>query len=103
MVQMVYWLDTAILPFGDQEGRRPVVVVAIAPDSPSGTVGVVSRSTTDGFGPDHPADERLGLTSPGRFSRRHPVQRQLWTSATVTPAGRLDDATFAAVLARFGW
>lgn len=98
---MVYWLDTALLPPGDQEAQRPVVVVA-APATEHGTVGVVARSGTDGFGPEHAADERLGLSSPGRFSRRHPVQGQLWTPSHVTLAGRLDDATFAAVTARFG-
>ncbi|MGH9278123.1 MAG: hypothetical protein ACRD12_08455 [Acidimicrobiales bacterium] len=100
VVQMVYWVDTTILPPGDRETQRPVVVIA-TPGRVSGTVAVVARSGTDPFGPEHPPDERLGLGSPGRFSRRHPVLGHLWSAGTVRLAGRLDDATFAAVVARF--
>jgi hypothetical protein len=100
-VQTVYWLDTTVIPSGDPEEQRAVVVVA-APDSLGGTVIVVSRSASDEFGVEHGADRRLGLSTPGRFSRRHPVPCQVWTSTNVTRIGRLDDATFAAVLSRFG-
>ena len=98
--QTVYWVDTTVLPAGDPDAQRPVVVVAVPPTS-SGTVTVVARSATDGFGVPHPADRRLGLSAPGHFSRRHPVQGQLWTAGNVTEVGSLDDATFAAVLSRF--
>lgn len=96
----VYWADTTILPPGDPEHRRPVVVVA-APQTVDGTVTVVSRSGTDDFGIEHFADPLLGLSSPGRFSRLHPVPGQLWTSRNVTPIGPLDGAVLAAVVARF--
>ena len=99
-VQTVYWVDGTILPAGEPEPQRAVVVVA-SPPTPTGTVTVVSRSATDRFGVEHGADAGLGLSSKGRFSRRHPVQAQLWTPATTTPVGVLDDATFAAVVARF--
>lgn len=99
-VQWLYWLDTTILPTGDAEDHRAVVVLAVPP-TPAGTVTVVSRSGTDRFGVVHPADEGLGFSADGWFSRRHPVQRSLWTSAATSPIGRLDDATFAAVRARF--
>ena len=101
-VQTVYWVDTSILPAGDAERQRAVVVVA-APPSASGTVTVVARSGTDRFGVEHGADVALGLSAPGRFSRRLPVQGQLWAPGLVEPSGRLDDATFAAVVDRFGW
>jgi hypothetical protein len=101
VVQTVYWLDTTTLPSGDPEERRAVVVLAV-PNSPSGTVIVVSRSASDRFGVEHGVDPRLGLSTPGRFSRRHPVPRQMWTSAHVSLIGPLDDATFAAVVSRFG-
>ncbi len=100
-VQTVYWLDTTILPSGDPEDRRAAVVLTV-PDSASGTVIVVSRSGTDAFGVEHGADRRLGLSTPGRFSRRHPVPRPVWTSAHVSPVGALDGETFAAVVDRFG-
>lgn len=97
---MVYWVETTILPPGDPERRRPVVVLT-APATVNGTISVVARSTTDGFGVDHAADPRLGLSTPGRFSRRHPVQGRLWTSLNVRPVGHLDAADFSAVVARF--
>jgi hypothetical protein len=96
----MYWVDTTILPPGDPELRRPVVVLAV-PDTVDGTVAVVARSGTDDFGAEHPADARMGLSGPGRFSRRHPVQGRLWTSRDVTPIGPLDPDVFAAVVARF--
>jgi len=98
---MVYWLDTTVLPPGDPVARRPVVVVA-APESVGGTVAVVSRSGTEGFGVGHPADARLGFSGAGHFSRRHPVSGRLWTSLNVTPIGPLDAAVFAEVVGRFG-
>ena len=99
--QTVYWVDTGVLPAPDPEAHRAVVVLA-TPATTAGTVAVASRSSADGFGVDHPADARLGLSSPGTFSRRLPVQAQLWTPATTAALGRLDDATFAAVVDRFG-
>jgi hypothetical protein len=97
---MVYWVETTILPPADAEWRRPVVVLA-PPETVNGTVTVVARSGTDDFGVEHPADPDLGLSRPGRFSRRHPVQGRLWTRRDVAPIGPLDDAVFAAVVARF--
>ena len=96
----VYWLETTVLPGADPAGRRPVVVVAV-PDDVTGTVTVVVRSGTDDFGVEHPAGGRLGFPTPGRFSRRHPVQCQLWTSANAVALGPLDADAFASVLARF--
>jgi len=102
LVQTVYWVDTSILPAGDAERQRAVVVMA-APPSVAGTVTVVARSGTDRFGVPHGADAALGLSAAGRFSRRLPVQGELWTPAVASPCGRLDDSTFAAVVDRFGW
>ena len=98
---MVYWADVTILPAGDPEDRRAVVVLA-APTTPGGTVTVVARSTVDDFGVDHPAGDGLPFTAPGRFSRRYGVLGFLWTAPYVTPIGLLDDDVFAAVVARFG-
>jgi hypothetical protein len=99
-VQSVHWLDTTILPPGDPEAWRPAVVVGV-PEAEHGTVTVVVRSGAEDFGVDHPADDRLGLSTPGRFSRRVPVPAVLWTTESAVAAGRLDDATFAAVCHRF--
>ncbi len=96
----VYWVETGIFPAPDPEPHRAVVVLA-APATTGGTVTVVTRSSSDDFGVDHRPDSRLGLSSPGRFSRRLPVQAELWTPVTATALGPLDDATFAAVLDRF--
>lgn len=96
----VYWVETGILPTVDPEPHRAVVVLA-APAGTGGTVAVVTRSSSDGFGVEHGPDPRLGLSSAGRFSRRLPVQAQLWTADTATAVGPLDEATFAAVLDRF--
>ncbi len=80
-VQSVHWLDAGVLPPGDPNASRLAVVLHV-PASPSGTVSVVVRSD-------------------GVFSRLVPVQGVLWPAAVVAPAGRLDDAAFAAVRARF--
>ena len=96
----VYWVHTGILPAPDPEPHRAVVVLD-APATTGGTVTVAARSSSDGFGVEHRPDPLLGLSSPGRFSRRLPVQAQLWTPATATPLGPLDAATFAAVTDRF--
>ena len=101
-MQAVYWVDGTILPANETAGPHRAVVVVGTPPTTTGTVTVVSRSGTERFGVAHPADPSLGLSGPGRFSRRHPVQAQLWTPATTLRAGVLDDATFAAVVARFG-
>jgi len=97
---MVYWVDTTILPPGDPEDLRPVVVVD-TPGGRDGTVTVVARSGTDDFGVEHPADPRLGLSGAGRFSRCHAVPGRLWTSRDVTPIGPLDHDVLAAVVERF--
>ncbi|HVM02571.1 MAG TPA: hypothetical protein VM263_07855 [Acidimicrobiales bacterium] len=99
--QTVYWVRTDVLPAADPETYRVAVVLA-CPATPAGTVPVVTRSASDPFGVAHGPDRRLGLTSEGRFSRRLPVPALLWSPATAAPLGRLDDATFAAVTARFG-
>jgi hypothetical protein len=96
----VYWVETTILAPGDPEPRRPVVVLD-APTTPMGTVTVVARSGTDGFGVEHPADAASGLSGAGRFSRRHGVPRLAWTSGNVTPVGPLDGGVFDRVVARF--
>jgi len=96
----VYWVETTILAPGDPEPRRPVVVLD-APVTLAGTVTVVARSGSDGFGVEHPADGGLGLSARGHFSRRHAVPRLAWTSGNVTPIGSLDDTVFAGVVARF--
>ncbi len=46
---MVYWVDTTILPSGDPEEQRRVVVLDV-PATVDGTVVVVSRSGVDDFG-----------------------------------------------------
>lgn len=97
VVQAVYWLETSLLAPGDPEPWRAVVVLAV-PTGPNGTVSVVVRSGADAFGVAHPAEPHMGLSAPGRFSRRLPVQARPWTAA---PLGRLDNATFAAIQARF--
>jgi len=99
--RMVYWADVSILPPGDPEDRRAVVVLA-APETPSGTVTVVARSTEDAFGVEHAAADGLGFPRPGRFSRRYGVLGLLWTPPHVRPIGWLDEPVFAAVVERFG-
>jgi hypothetical protein len=99
-MQMVYWVDTTILPPGDPEPDRPAVVVLV-PTSTVGTVHVVTRSSTDPFGVPHARAPDLGLNKPGRFSRLQSVQCQLWTPGNVRSTGKLDAATFAAVRKRF--
>ncbi|MFP5319303.1 MAG: hypothetical protein ACLGI2_13560 [Acidimicrobiia bacterium] len=101
VAQTVYRVQTSLLPVPDPETHRTVVVLA-APAAVTGTVAVVARSSADGFGVEHGPDPRLGLTSPGTFSRRLAVQAELWSPSLATPLGRLDDATFAAVTERFG-
>jgi hypothetical protein len=82
-VQSLWWVQTTILPPGDPGDQR-LAAVLVAPPTTQGTVAVVLRT-----GPD------------GGFSWRVPVQCRLWTGSNVTPTGRLDDATFAALQTRF--
>lgn len=98
--QAVYWVDTAILPLGDPEEQRPVVVMAV-PATTAGTVRVATRSSTERWGIPHPRAEELGLSKDGWFSRRANVLCELWTLGNVRSTGTLDDDTFAAVCARF--
>ncbi|HEX7276353.1 MAG TPA: hypothetical protein VF244_03180 [Acidimicrobiales bacterium] len=79
----LYWVDTTILPPGDPEAQRLVVVVDV-PETVDGTIVVVAKSGVDGW------------------SRRQPVQSGMWTSATVVPAGVLAGDVLAEVVSRFG-
>jgi len=99
-IQVVYWVDTAILPLGDPEDQRPVVVMAV-PDTTTGTIRVATRSSTERWGIPHPRSETLGLSKDGWFSRRANILCELWTLGSVRSTGILDDQTFAAVCARF--
>jgi hypothetical protein len=99
-IQVVYWVDTAILPCGDPEDQRPVVVMAV-PASTTGTVRVATRSSTERWGIPHARSGALGLGKDGWFSRRANIQCELWTLGNVRSTGILDHQTFAAVCARF--
>jgi hypothetical protein len=98
-VQVVYWVETAILLPGDPEEQRPVVVMAV-PTTTAGTVRVATRSSTEQWGIFHARSEPLGLSKDGWFSRRANVLCELWTLGNVRSTGTLDDETFAAVCAR---
>jgi hypothetical protein len=99
-IQVVYWVDTAILSSDDPEERRPVVVMAVPPTT-SGTIRVATRSSTERWGIPHPRSEELGLSKDGWFSRRANVIGELWTLENVNSTGMLDDETFTDVCARF--
>lgn len=99
-VQVVYWVDTAILPPGDPEDQRPVVVMSV-PETTAGTVRVATRSSSERWGIPHPRSPELGLSKDGWFSRRASILCELWTLSNVRSTGVLDDDTFAAVCARF--
>ena len=99
-IQVVYWVDTAILASGDREDQRPVVVLSVPPTT-SGTIRVATRSSSEQWGIPHPRSVELGLSKNGWFSRRANVLGELWTLENVRSTGVLDDETFAAVCARF--
>lgn len=99
-IQVIYWVNTAILPVGDPESQRPVVVMAV-PGSTGGTIRVATRSSTEQNGIPHPRSPALGLSKNGWFSRRANVLADLWTLSNVRSTGVLDDETFEAVCARF--
>jgi hypothetical protein len=99
-IQVVYWVDTALLPPGDPEDQRPMVVMAV-PDTTAGTIRVATRSSTERWGIPHARSGELGLSKDGWFSRRANILCELWTLANVRSTGILDDQTFAAVCARF--
>lgn len=99
-IQVVYWVDTALLPPGDPEAQRPVVVMAV-PETTTGTIRVATRSSSEQWGIPHPRSEALGLNKKGWFSRRANILGELWTLKNVSSTGILDDDTFAAVCARF--
>ena len=96
----LYWLDAVLLDPADPETDRPGVVISV-PETVYGTVLVVTRSSTDGFGVAHDRRRDLGLNKSGHFSRLLPVQCQLWTPDNVRPSGMLDEETLAWVLLRF--
>ena len=83
-VQSLWWVQTSMLPLADGGEHRAAAVLA-APATTDGTVAVLLRSGAD-----------------GGFCQRVPVQCRLWTASNVTSIGRLDDATFAALVDRFG-
>lgn len=99
-VGRLYWLGSELLDPGDPEERRPGVVISV-PGTVYGTVNVVTRSSTDGYGVAHDEERVLGLNRPGHFSRLLPVQCQLWTPECVESSGMLDEDTLAWVLLRF--
>jgi hypothetical protein len=99
-VQVVYWVNTAILPAGDPEDQRPVVVMEV-PATTTGTIRVATRSSSEQWGIPHARSEALGLSKDGWFSRRANILCELWTLGNVRSTGTLDDETFAAVCARF--
>jgi hypothetical protein len=99
-IQVVYWVDTTILPAGDPESQRPVVVMAV-PTTISGTIRVATRSSTERNGIPHPRSHVLGLGKDGWFSRRANILGELWTLSNVRSTSLLDDETFAAVCARY--
>jgi hypothetical protein len=99
-IQVVYWIDTSILPAGDPESQRPVVVMAV-PTTTNGTIRVATRSSTERNGIPHSRSDALGLSKDGWFSRRANILGELWTLSNVISTGELDDETFAAVCARF--
>lgn len=99
-VRRLYWLESELLDPGDPEDRRPGVVIS-APDTIYGTVNVVTRSTTDGYGVPHDRQPDIGLNKSGHFSRFLPVQCQLWTPNYARSFEMLDEETFAWVLQRF--
>ena len=77
-IQVVYWLDTAILPPDVPEDQRPMVVMAV-PDTTTGTIRVATHSSTQRWGIPHPRTEALGLSTDGWFSRRANLLGELWT------------------------
>ena len=99
-LQVVYWVDTTILPLGDPEDQRPVVVMAV-PSTTSGTIRVATRSSSERWGIPHPRSKELELNKDGWFSRRANILGELWTLKNVRSTGTLDDEAFAAVCARF--
>ena len=99
-VQIMYGVDTAILPPGDPEDQRPVVVMAVA-DATTGTIRVATRSGAERWGVPHPCSEVPGLSKAGCFSGGSDILCELWTSGSAGPAGSLDGQTFAGRGARF--
>ena len=95
-VPIVCWVDTAILPSGDPEDQRPVVVMAV-PGATTGTIRVATRSGAERWGVRHPRSEVPGLSKAGWFSGRADILCEVWTPGSVGPTGSLDDQTFAAV------
>jgi hypothetical protein len=84
-VQIVYWVDTAILPPGEPEDRRPAVVLGVA-DAATAAVRWVGG---------HPCSEVPGLSEAGWFSGGADIVGELWTPCLAGPAWSLDDQTFA--------
>jgi hypothetical protein len=100
-VRRIYWVNTALLDPDDEKPKRPVVVMRI-PETTSGTVTVVVRSTTDKNGPKHDACPNTGLNEDGYFSRLRAVSCELWTPECVESCDLLlDEVTFSYVCLEF--
>ena len=93
-VQIVYWVDTAILPPGEPEAQRPTAVMGVA-GAATGTVRVATRSGAERWGVRHPRSEVPGLSEAGWFSGGADILCELSTPGSAGPTGSLDDQTFA--------
>ena len=100
-VRRIYWVNTVLLDADDEKPKRPVVVMRI-PETTSGTVTVVVRSTTEKNGPPHDACPEHGLNETGHFSRLRAVSCELWTPEYVESCDLLlDEVTFSYVWLEF--
>jgi len=98
-VQSVSRAATGILPPGDPEDQRPVVVLALA-DATTGRMKA-PHSGAERWGFCHARSEVPGLRKAGWFSRGPDIVCELWTPGSGGPAGRLDDQTVTGCDARF--
>ena len=97
-VQIARWADTAILPPGDPEGKRPAVMMGMA-GAATGTVRVASRRGADRQGVRHPCSEVPGLSEAGWFPAGADIVCGL--RAPGSAGGSLDGRKLACRDARF--
>jgi hypothetical protein len=99
-VQIGLLVDTAILPAGDPEDQRPVVVMAVA-DAMIRAIRMATCAGAKRCGVPLPRSEVPGLSNAGWFSGGANILCELWTPGSAGSAGSLDNQALAGRDARF--
>lgn len=99
----LYLVETTIYTLGgDPAADRPAVVITVpAGLGPKSPIQIVTRTSQNVPGVEHPADISIGCDRDGVFSDLASVEQQLWRPGNVLFLGPLPDPYWSMVLERF--